>query len=211
MGEPSTENQPGSENIQNRHVIVELGFGEMPLPLKAPSGKFTKQTYYIGLELPKEMQDSLYYSKFLGSANRGLPFSRRKVKEMSLEERQNIELVAGDILNKQPITDKSADEVFIANVLTDPHFRRGRGWYDFKGLFEEVSRILKPNGRLVVYTSYVPFDNARIQNLLKDNGYEIQAEYSANNPDDLKFVQEYDMNANGPEHLLIAVKQHSSD
>lgn len=197
----SEQSQPAFsvETLKNNHVTVELGCGSLALPMTASKDRFTKNNKYIGIELPPKIQKAYGYGEMDGIAEAKKLLRLVFGKEIPA----NINFVYGN-MNRLPLPDQCADDVFIANVLNDPSLTRNG--YKFRDTFSESRRILKPGGRLIVYTDSYPYDRDPVEDLIKENGFEIKTEYLGEDPEDLKFIQNYcgDIHTGKSQHLIIA-------
>ncbi len=186
--------------MMERRVTVEFGCGENPLPIRATRGKFSSGNYYVGIDLPRHLQKDMYFV----APNQGIEKGGKDIKWLlTPEEQKNIELIKATIHGRVPLRDDTADEVYIANVLTDPHFDGYSGW---QYMFDEVKRILKPQGQLTIYTSYDEPEEEWLRRLLKKNSFTILGSHFTDKPEGLALIRTYERNVRegGAQHLVIA-------
>ncbi|MCR4324445.1 MAG: class I SAM-dependent methyltransferase [Candidatus Curtissbacteria bacterium] len=197
----------GSVESENGYVLLELGCGSRPLPFRA-SGNFRGDNYYIGVDLPRHLQEEVYSQSKWGLPNDGLKKCVERIESLDPEEQKRIGLLEADMFLGLPIGDHAVDEVYLSNVLSDPRiFYDDNSSANFVTLFCEIRRVLKVEGRLTVFTSYDPLYEKQVKQLLDENGFRIEQQYSARNPKDLEFMRRYNRDVYYGEgaYLLSAV------
>lgn len=184
--------------IERKSLTVELGCGELFLPITAPRDKFSKGNTYLGIDLPVSLQKSIYHI----TPNDGIHDGLWRLNYLEPETRQNIHFVYAN-MNRLPLADGVADEVYIANVLNDPALQNTG--LQFKPLFTEIRRILKDSGKLVVYTDTFPLDPRGVESLIQLNGFEILEKQDARSPKGMDAIKRYSRLAiTGPDFMFVA-------
>ncbi len=147
----------------------------------------------------------------------------KTIETLTEDEKKKIEVSIFDMTKEFPLEDGSFDGVLCTGTL---HLF---GQEDLKSIFKEITRILKPSGKLIIDfatdvkkilqdDNSVPLDNrpdytldykgADIKELLEDllKGYETRFQQSEFE-DDLTNIQNYGFKAKGKFFLVIAKKK----
>ena len=118
---------------QPKRVFVEIGGGEHPI-LYFNEDRWAKEDYYIGIDIDKA---DLYQGK--NSSDR---FHERKIPK------EHILFIRGD-MNRLSLKEKTIGELYVANVF-------GLWGEKMGGFLSEASRVLRSDGRLIIFEQYTP-------------------------------------------------------
>ncbi|MCL5666576.1 MAG: class I SAM-dependent methyltransferase [Patescibacteria group bacterium] len=146
-------NQTSSERKelpQPGYIFVEIGpYASLSVPM-AGSKKFEEGSFYIAVEKDHKI-------------------AKRTERDFKLEALQNFHVIPGDAGKMPFLGNHTVDEVFLGNVVGDP------GVHNHIKIFEEIKRILKPGGKLVIKETTTPdtVNLHTIEYILKNEGFTI--------------------------------------
>ena len=151
-----------------KKVFIELGSGDIPVSWIGKK-KFRENKIYIGIDInPEDL-----------NAARDMTAEKRK-------ENKNVYFVRSDIL-ELPVGNRSADEVFLGNVVGDPSIKN---WEKDK-FIEEAKRILKPGGRIIIKETNAPADLRYLDKLIKRHGLAVEKGATPKDPTWTKLIEPY--------------------
>ncbi len=141
-----------------QNIYLEIGHGELPSPLL--NGFYWKGRSYIGVDNDPDVTEKAI-------SNSASFFKSPRIEDSTIipgplfEDSKNfpnsLRFICGPGA-RTGLTDKSVSIVFISNVLGTTFSFFSHDLSSFSSLFEEVYRVLKPNGLLVVSECNTPPD-----------------------------------------------------
>ncbi|MBI2798085.1 class I SAM-dependent methyltransferase [Candidatus Saccharibacteria bacterium] len=222
---PPPESEPEQDalldKLQNFQTFVEIGPGDSPVA-GAGNLNFAGNRHYIGVEAASPNQTSQASRLRANHESFGADYEREKLdgfKEVarSLKEElrdSNLNFVQGDGTSL-PLPDSSVDQVFMSDVANELFHLPG-GQSSIKSetatdnlgrLILEVSRVLRPNGLVVIRNSIPGLSAPNLGKTIRESGL-----------DEYRLIDEksqllnklekmyYNSSAHNPTYYLIARK-----
>ncbi len=170
-----------------KQIFVEIGTNGLAVPFIGER-QFGDGQFYVGIDINREM---------LEQSKESVEYTDRSTSHIMFVQANGEQI---------PIADRSAHEVFLGNVLGDPHIS-----HESKDRFlAEARRIVTDDGEVIIKENNTPAELAMVQPLLKKHGLVVKKYIDSYMPGWQEFIQQYHRTfANAPfsiaDYVIIAV------